>query len=97
MRTGSSGPPLSKRMMQNVAAEKKRDHGDVQREPDQRDRSEMREKAQERKVRGDADDGVLRIARDRHHRADIRRGGYGDHVGNRRNLQAARRRAGQSA
>ena len=40
-------------------------------------------------MRGDADDSVLRIARYRHYRADIGRSGYGDHIGHRRNLQAA--------
>src|SRR5579875_228856 len=71
---------MRKRVVQNIAMIEKGQNTGIQRQANERYRRQMGEKSEERKMRGDADHGVLRIAGDGHGRADIGGGGERDQV-----------------
>src|ERR1700730_10603952 len=48
-------------IMENLAPKKKREHGDVEPQPDQRNRRKMCQKTQKRKMRAHANHRVLRV------------------------------------
>jgi len=59
----------------------------VEHESHERDGREMEEKVEKSEMRGDADERVLRISGDGHHRADIRRSGERDEIRKFREMQ----------
>ena len=81
---------VGERPSHQVTPEDDRQQPDVQRQSHQRHRRQVSEEPKKRELRGDADQRVLRISRNRHARADIRGSGERNHVGLGREVQALR-------
>ena len=71
-----------------ITAEEIGEENDVENEADGGDGSEAGEKFEEREMRGDADESVLRIAGDGHDRADVGGSGESDEIRHAREFQA---------
>jgi len=71
-----------------VAAKKKCEKGDVEKQADEGDGSEVREEFEKGEMRGDADERILRIAGDGHDGADVGGSGERDEIRNFREAKA---------
>jgi len=71
-----------------VATKKKCEKGDVEKQAEERDGSEVREKFEKGEMRGDADERVLGISGDGHDGADVGGSGEGDEVRDFREAEA---------